>query len=75
MPSGVHGLTVRYDFDLVVLASLSTFYCCCCCLQLTDPFLSVFRGIIPPVGGIDLSVSEPGVVKHQHRRMLHSDML
>jgi YggT family protein len=23
--------------------------------QLTDPFLSVFRGIIPPLGGIDLS--------------------
>ena len=31
-------------------------WCCCCCLlQLTDPFLSVFRGIIPPLGGIDLS--------------------
>lgn len=23
--------------------------------QLTDPFLQVFRGIIPPLGGIDLS--------------------
>lgn len=26
-----------------------------CRPQLTDPFLSVFRGIIPPLGGIDLS--------------------
>lgn len=25
-------------------------------LQLTDPFLQLFRGIIPPIGGIDLSV-------------------
>jgi YggT family protein len=24
-------------------------------LQLTDPFLNVFRGIIPAIGGIDLS--------------------
>lgn len=23
--------------------------------QLTDPFLSVFRGIIPPISGVDLS--------------------
>jgi YggT family protein len=23
--------------------------------QLTDPYLNVFRGIIPPLGGIDLS--------------------
>lgn len=27
----------------------------CSFLQLTDPFLQVFRGIIPPLGGIDLS--------------------
>jgi uncharacterized protein YggT (Ycf19 family) len=26
-----------------------------CCPQLTDPFLNVFRGIIPAIGGIDLS--------------------
>lgn len=26
-----------------------------CVGQLTDPFLQVFRGIIPPLGGIDLS--------------------
>jgi YggT family protein len=24
-------------------------------VQLTDPFLSMFRGIIPAIGGIDLS--------------------
>ncbi|KAG1674289.1 hypothetical protein FOA52_013478 [Chlamydomonas sp. UWO 241] len=24
--------------------------------QFTDPFLSMFRGIIPPIGGIDLSI-------------------
>lgn len=27
-------------------------------LQLTDPFLQLFRGIIPPISGIDLSVSD-----------------
>jgi len=32
----------------------------CLLLQLTDPFLQVFRGIIPPLGGIDLSVSMRG---------------
>jgi YggT family protein len=29
--------------------------CGASCVQLTDPFLNVFRGIIPAVGGIDLS--------------------
>lgn len=24
--------------------------------QMTDPFLNLFRGLIPPLGGIDLSV-------------------
>ena len=27
----------------------------CCAPQFTDPFLSVFRGIVPSLGGIDLS--------------------
>jgi YggT family protein len=37
---------------------LTASYCnmgACCAPQLTDPFLNVFRGIVPPLGGVDLS--------------------
>jgi uncharacterized protein YggT (Ycf19 family) len=35
-----------------------------CVLQLTDPFLQLFRGIVPPIGGIDLSVSPAAMQQH-----------
>ena len=40
-----------------MLGELLTFLLCAdvCAVQLTDPFLNVFRGIVPAVGGIDLS--------------------
>ncbi|MEW5301328.1 MAG: hypothetical protein WDW36_004193 [Sanguina aurantia] len=41
--------------------------------QFTDPFLNAFRGIIPPIGGMDLSIMLGffllSLVKGQLRRM------